>query len=97
VKLQLAVYALRAVRAAERVRWPRIEVRDVVMIVLVGACLLYNAHSVNASQHTWCQTLNLLTQHPVPKPADPAANPSRARAYQFYAVFVQQRHRLGCG
>lgn len=94
---RLAAGALRVVRWAERIRWPRIEARDVALLLLLGATLLFTAHYVNQSNHTWCQTLNLLTSHPVPKPENPAANPSRERAYQFYAVFVQQRHRLGCG
>lgn len=84
-------------RQAERIRWPHIEVRDVVVILLLGATLVFTAHYVNQSNHTWCSTLNLLTSHPVPKPADPAANPSREQAYRFYITFLVQRHRLGCG
>lgn len=104
MKVQLAAYALRAVRAAGRVHLPSVRstMYSVTVLVVMGflvtaANLLFTAHYVSQNNHTWCQTLNLLTEHKVPRPADPAADPSRERAYQFYAVFAQQRHRLGCG
>lgn len=52
---------------------------------------------INAAQQTWCQTLDLLTAHPVAKPTNPAANPSRVTAYRLYNDFVTQRERIGCG
>ena len=69
----------------------------IVIVLLLLASLLFTAAYVNRANHTWCSTLILLTQHPVPKPADPAANPSRVTAYHYYSVFLAQRHRLGCG
>jgi hypothetical protein len=93
----MAALALRAVRRLERVRWPRVEVRDVVMIALVGACLLFSAHEVNSTEHKFCQIARTATAHPVARPASPRANPSRENAYIFYAEFVTLRRELGCG
>ena len=57
----------------------------------------YTTISVQRQAHDWCATLNLLTSQAVPKPADPAANPSRQQAYVLYSDFVDLRHRFGCG
>ena len=68
------------------------------LVLAVGlANLLWTAHVVNTSQRQWCATLTLLTARPVPKPSDPAANPSRENAYIFYSNLVQLRQRFGCG
>lgn len=66
-------------------------------VVLSGANLLFTSYQVNREAHQWCATLGLLTSHPVPRPAHPAANPSRAQAYRYYTDFLDLRHRLGCG
>lgn len=84
-------------RRAERIRWPHIEVRDVVMILLVAASLLYAAHLANSTGHKFCAIVHTATAHRVPKPADPKANPSRQNAYVFYAEFVELGRQLGCG
>lgn len=65
-------------------------------LLLTGASIVYSAHQTSASNRQWCDTLALLTSKPVPKPSDPAANPSRMQAYTLYADFVTLRHRLGC-
>jgi hypothetical protein len=57
----------------------------------------YTAHAVGQSQRNWCETMNLLTAHPVPRPASPKADPSREQAYIYYEDFVNLRARLGCG
>jgi hypothetical protein len=54
-------------------------------------------HAVQANNKTWCAAMVLLTSHPVPKPSDPAANPSREQAYQLYTTFRTLRRQLGCG
>jgi hypothetical protein len=51
---------------------------------------------VRHSQQQWCTALDLLTAHPVQKPADPAANPSRENAYIYYRTFLDIHHRFGC-
>lgn len=43
-----------------------------------------------------CQALELLTATPVPKPADPAANPSRETTYEFYEALLYWEHADGC-
>jgi len=68
-----------------------------LMVALAVAALLFTAHAVNADDHKWCAAMTLLTSRPVPKPAHPAANPSRQQAYQLYRTFVELRHNLGCG
>lgn len=43
-----------------------------------------------------CQALELLTSVPVPKPADPKANPSRETTYEFYQALLYWEHTDGC-
>jgi hypothetical protein len=66
-------------------------------LALAGANLLFTAHAVNASQHQWCATLQLLTARPVSRPVDPKANPSRENTYVFYTNLLDLRRRFGCG
>lgn len=66
------------------------------MVALIGLSILYSAHAVNSSNRQWCDTLSLLTSQPVPKPANPAANPSRAQAYSIYTDFVTLKNHFGC-
>lgn len=49
-----------------------------------------------ASDHRWCATMNLLTLHPVSKPADPASNPSREASYQLFIDFLTLKDGFGC-
>jgi hypothetical protein len=55
-----------------------------------------NRAAIEQADHQWCTTLALLTARPVPRPADPASNPSRVQAYLYYSDFLQLRHKLGC-
>lgn len=66
-------------------------------LVVGGANLAATYEVVHASNQKWCATLDLLTARPVPRPADPAANPSREQTYVLYADFTDLRHHLGCG
>ena len=79
----LAVLALVAVIAAQ------------AATAALAVWLALNA--VHGDDRNWCATLDLLTSHRVPRPADPGANPSREQAYRFYVVFEQRRRTLGCG
>jgi len=67
-------------------------------LVAGGAALaIWQAHAaVAASNRQWCATITLLTRRPVPRPADPAANPSRQNAYVLYRDFVMLGQRFGC-
>jgi hypothetical protein len=58
--------------------------------------LILTHWQIQHSQDQWCDTLRLLTSKPVPRPADPAANPSRVNSYQFYVNLLALRHRFGC-
>jgi hypothetical protein len=69
----------------------------VVGLVLVGGFSAgFVLYEVYESQHQWCTVLTLLTSHPVPKPADPAANPSRQQGWLLYSDFVTVRDRFRC-
>lgn len=70
--------------------------KDVVLIALVGCCLLFTAHMVNAEGHKFCDIVHTATAHAVPKPSNPEANPSREQSYVFYSEFVTLGGRLGC-
>ena len=63
--------------------------------IVVNAVLAQRA--IDRSNAQWCTTLDLLTSRPVPGPADPAANPSRAGAYEFYENLLTLRQHFGCG
>jgi hypothetical protein len=52
--------------------------------------------SVSTSDRRWCSTLALLTARPVPRPADPKANPSREDAWRFYVNLRTLEHHFGC-
>jgi hypothetical protein len=68
----------------------------VINFLVAGACLWFTTYQVSHSSRQWCDTLGLLTSQPVPRPADPAANPSRMQAYTLYADFVTLRNDFGC-
>jgi hypothetical protein len=87
---------------------PRSAVRSVLALFAVAALIAIAAligytrlsadvrHQVQVGNHRWCATLHLLTAHPVPRPADPHANPSRENAYVFYVNLLQLRQQFGC-
>jgi len=86
--------------------------RSVITLVvagflLIGANLLFTAHYVDSSQaraqqtdletrHDFCGIIDAYVATPVPRPSDPAANPSREQAYQWYVRFVTLHRKLGC-
>ncbi len=52
--------------------------------------------AVQHSQSVLCQVITLATAHPVPKPADPKANPSRESSYEFFEAFVTVGRQYHC-
>jgi hypothetical protein len=68
----------------------------ILMVALSVANLLYTSAEVNGNNHQWCDALGVLTSQPVPRPANPAANPSRVQTYTLYIDFVMLEHRFGC-
>ena len=69
----------------------------IVSFLLAGAALVLSIRQVSKSDHQWCATLDLLSSHPVSRPADPAANPSRENAWVFYTDVRDLRGAFGCG
>ena len=67
---------------------------SLVLTIVLGVA--YTTYSLQTSNHNWCSTLTLLTKQPVPKPTNPAQNPSREQAYIFYTDFVALKGKLGC-
>jgi cytochrome oxidase assembly protein ShyY1 len=67
-----------------------------LMSASVVISIVLTRWQVEHSQVQWCDTLRLLTSHPVPKPSDPAVNPSRYQDYQYYQNFLTLRRRFGC-
>lgn len=74
---------------------------EVILVACFAAWIMltiwFVAYSVDTSQHHWCQALATLTEHSVPKPANPAANPSREEAYVLYQEFLALRGEFECG
>ncbi len=66
-----------------------------VTIAIAGNYVL-TIYTLNRSQHNWCETLALLTEKVVIKPANPTANPSRENAYLFYTHLKQLERNFGC-
>lgn len=82
---------------------PRKQPTYIPMVVMLCSALAmfllavgYTGYSVRSSQQQWCQSLLLLTKAPVPKPADPAKNPSREEAYTLYNAFSVLKKKYGC-
>lgn len=74
----------------------RVEPRDVVMVLLIGACLAFTVHYVRSTEREFCAVVTGVTAVPVPRPADPGANPSREQAFEWYERFVTLGRNLGC-
>lgn len=83
-------------RAALRWLRRRVEARDVVMVVLVAACLVFTVNYVKSTEREFCAVVTATTATPVPKPANPAANPSRQNQWEWYERFVSLGRSLGC-
>lgn len=77
--------------ARSRIRW-----RDVVIVALIGASMLFTVNYVKSTEREFCQVVTAATETPVQKPANPAANPSREQAYEWYLRFAALGQRLGC-
>ena len=83
-------------RVARAWAWAKRRRSGLVVVVLFAASLLYTAHAVSDSNHKFCGVVSAITARPVPKPADPRANPSRATSYEWYLRFVRLDRDLGC-
>lgn len=77
----------------------RIQGRAIVVLFLIGVLagvgnLFWTAHEISTNNHKFCQVINDVV--PVPRPADPAANPSRVAQYEQYERAVRLGRGLGC-
>lgn len=68
-----------------------------LLLLAVAGSYWVAAWEVTRNDQRWCDTLSLLTSTPVPRPADPAANPSRQQTYLFYTDLATLRNQFGCG
>lgn len=62
----------------------------------IGGSYALALHALDNGEQQLCSAFELLTQRPVPKPEDPAANPSREQAYLFYTDLTQVEHSYRC-
>jgi hypothetical protein len=65
-----------------------------ITVALSAASILFTVSYVNSSNRKFCEVISGIV--PVPRPADPAANPSRETDYEQYARFVRLGRSLGC-
>lgn len=82
---------------ASAARWIRARADLLIIIVIVLGVGGANWWHTLAEGREFCAVIEAATASPVPRPADPAANPSRESNYEFYIKFVQLGMRLGCG
>jgi hypothetical protein len=66
------------------------------VLVLCGAVLVRAEQLDNSTRHALCPIVRLVIAHPVPRPSNPAANPSRVATYQMYEDFVIVKRQYGC-
>ncbi len=67
-----------------------------LMLLLSAGNLLFTVHYVGDANRKFCQVITGVTSVPVPKPADPAGNPSREKQFELYEQFVSLGRSLGC-
>ena len=68
----------------------------VFSLVMAAGAVMISLYQINDSNHKWCQIVNTITEVPVSKPANPTADQSRERAWEFYIEFVVLKRSLGC-
>lgn len=75
---------------------PRVRWRDVFLIALIAASMLFTVNYVHDTNRDFCGVVNAATATPVERPSDPAANPSREQAWEWYQRFMDLGRSLGC-
>jgi len=68
----------------------------VLAVALAAASMLFTVHEVTSNDRKFCQVITGFTAVPVPKAADPRANPSRETSYEWYERFVRLGRDIGC-
>jgi len=89
---------MRAALLSRRVNAPlwSIVVLFLIAVAISVAAYFAAVHQEAANDRQWCGALTLLTSKPVPRPADPGANPSRMQTYTLYEEFVMLERHFGC-
>lgn len=77
------------------------EVKALIAVVIgfvlcIASNQILTVVNIRQNDRQWCQTLVLLTRHPIPRPADPKANPSREANYEVYTALYQLKVRFHC-
>lgn len=68
----------------------------VSLVVAIAIPIVYSTWiTISYARHS-CQALETLTNTPVPKPADPKANPSREGQYELYLGLLNWKREDGC-
>jgi hypothetical protein len=76
----------------------RIAWKDVVIVALVGASVLFTAHYVNENNHKWCAALITLDDaDQAALKAPPSQRPKGAYSLALIRDFHDLRQGLGCG
>ena len=65
-----------------------------IPLILAGFAIFWVNHEVSANNHKFCEVIAEIV--PVPRPADPKANPSRETAWEQYEGFEHLGRSLGC-
>lgn len=86
-------------QTGDRVTVSRRMIRALAGLAVLGLLLgvtgiLFTVVYVNTNNHKFCQVIGDVV--PVPRPADPAANPSRMAAHEQYERAVSLGRSLGC-
>lgn len=76
--------------------WRWIAVAAVCFAIAVGLPIgVAICYTQSYARHS-CQALDVLTARPVPRPADPRANPSREQVYRLYQGLEVWARADGC-
>ena len=66
------------------------------MLIFSIANVMYSGYTRHLNNHKWCDVVGTIIAVPIPKPVNPAADPSRERSYVLYTKFVVLDKSLGC-
>jgi K+-transporting ATPase A subunit len=66
------------------------------VLILITAIVGSYVYAVYQSERSLCPVMAIITERPVPKPADPARNPSRVQNYRLYLAFRQAERAYHC-
>lgn len=71
-------------------------IRQNIATLLAVTSIVFTLVYVRYEAHLFCQVITGVTSTQVPRPADPAANPSREKQYELYQKFAALSQGLGC-